>query len=138
MLNYCNLFYKRKNMIAIPVKTDKETSAVAPLFGKAKWFAIIGSDGAISFWHNELKSGREVVNHFQAIGVTRVVFQDMGGCYHSGEGRVLLADAVARLQKDELVEVTQQNMAEYVERSQRHSKGEHHEGHEHHDHGHHH
>ena len=137
-------------MTAIPVKTDKEASAVAPLFGKAKWFALIDDAGAISFWHNELKSGREVVNHFQAVGITRVVFQDMGGnpfmllnragisCYHSGEGRVLLTDAVARLQKDELVEVTQQNMADYVERSQRHSKGEHHEGHEHHDHGHHH
>ncbi|MBU1642683.1 NifB/NifX family molybdenum-iron cluster-binding protein [bacterium] len=137
-------------MTAIPVKTDKEESAVAPLFGKAKWFALIDDEGAISFWHNELKSGREVVNHFQAVGITRVVFQDMGGnpfmllsragigCYYSGEGRVLLKDAVARLQKDELIEVTQQNMAEYVERSQRHSKGDHHEGHEHHDHGHHH
>ncbi len=27
--------------IAIPVKMNKENTALAPLFGKAKWFAIV-------------------------------------------------------------------------------------------------
>lgn len=85
-------------MTAIPVKTDKTESAIAPLFGKAKWFAIIEENGDVIFWKNELKSGREVVNRFIEIGVTNVIFQDMGGnpflkleqagitCYHSVRG----------------------------------------------------
>jgi predicted Fe-Mo cluster-binding NifX family protein len=142
-----NIYQKENDMTAIAVKTDKETSAVAPLFGKAKWFALVDDANGISFWHNELKSGREVVNHFKKVGVERVVFQEMGGnpymllnragirCYYSGEGRVLLEDVLTRLQNRELEEVTQQNMAQYVEKSQRHSGGE---EHEHHDQEHHH
>ena len=138
-------------MTAIPVKTDKQESAIAPLFGKAKWFALTAEDGTVTFWKNEIKSGREVVEHFKKIGVTKVIFQDMGGnpfmlleragiaCYHSGEGRVLFDDALGHMKKDALVRVTTANMAEYVEKSQRHSQGEHHHGdHDHGEHHHHH
>jgi predicted Fe-Mo cluster-binding NifX family protein len=133
-------------MIAIPVKTNKPESAVAPLFGKAKWFALIDQKGQTTFWKNELKSGREVVDFFTKKGITTVIFQDMGGnpflkleqagitCYHSGEGRILLQDLHDRLLQGELNQVTTQNMASYVEQSQRHSSGEHH----HHDHDDHH
>lgn len=133
-------------MIAIPVKTDKTDSAVAPLFGKAKWFALIEETGDVIFWKNDLKSGREVVSRFTEIGVTKVIFQDMGGnpfmlldragiaCYHAGEGRTLFKDALAAMKADELVRVNTENMPEYVEKSQKHSSGEHH----HHEHEHHH
>ena len=124
-------------MIALPVKTNSPESAIAPLFGKAKWFALVDETGEITFWHNELQSGREVVNHFKTIGVDRVIFQDMGGnpylllsnagiaCYHSGHGRVLLKEALEFLNKEALILVTPANMAEYVERPHRHSKEEH-------------
>jgi predicted Fe-Mo cluster-binding NifX family protein len=131
-------------MTAIPVKTDKTESAVAPLFGKAKWFAIIEETGDIIFWKNELKSGREVVNRFIEIGVTDVIFQDMGGnpfmlleragiaCHHAGEGRVLFEEAAGEMKAGKLVRVGTDNMSLYVEKSHKHSSGEHH----HHDHDH--
>lgn len=132
-------------MIAIPVKTDKTDSAIAPLFGKAKWFALIDENETVSFWKNGLKSGREVVNHFIETGVSEVIFQDMGGnpfmlldragigCYHAGEGRVLFEEAAAAMQAGRLTRVTQANMFEYVEKSHKHSGGEHHHGeHDHH------
>lgn len=144
--------HKGFSMIAIPVKTDTHQSAVAPLFGKAKWFALIDKAGEVTFWHNTLQSGREVVNHFKDLGVTRVVFQDMGGnpylmlsaagieCYHAGHGRILLSETLEFMKKSALIRVTSDNMAEYVERPHRHRKEEHqhlqHCG-EHHHHGHH-
>ncbi len=128
-------------MIAIPVKTNTPETAIAPLFGKAKWFALVDQGGEITFWLNELKSGREVVNHFKTIGVDRVVFQDIGGnpylmlnqagieCYHSGHGRVLLAEALNYLRDKALIRVTPENMAEFVEQPHRHNKQEHKELH---------
>lgn len=136
-------------MIAIPVKTNSTETAIAPLFGKAKWFALVGDDDSITFWRNEIQSGREVVDHFRAIGVDKVIFHDMGAnpclllqrakitCYHSGTGRVLLKDAVKYLKEGVLIEVTPMNMAEYVERGQKHSNGEHHHHGDHHGHHHH-
>ena len=130
-------------MIAIPVKTDKQDSAVAPLFGKAKWFALIDEAGRVSFWKNDLQSGREVVKHFVESGVTKVIFQDMGGnpfmlldragiaCYHAGEGRVLFEKAVQAVREGGLTRVTAENMSDYVETSQKHSSGEHRHEHEH-------
>ena len=32
-------------MIAVPIKLNKQDSAVAPLFGKAKWFAFVSEEG---------------------------------------------------------------------------------------------
>jgi predicted Fe-Mo cluster-binding NifX family protein len=145
-------------MIAIPLKTGTSESAIAPLFGKAKWFALIDEAGAVTFWQNSLQSGREVVEHFKTLGVTRVVFQDMGGnpylmltsagieCYHAGHGRILLAEALDFMKKGSLIRVTPENMSEYVERPHRHRKEEHqhlhhcgerHGHHAHHGHGHH-
>lgn len=131
-------------MLAIPVKTAGEASAIAPLFGKAKWFAIVDDDDAITFWHNEHRSGRAVVEYFKSAGVTDIVFQDMGtnpflllensgiASYHSGTGRILLKDAIGYFRDKALIRVNRENMAEYVESSHRHSKGgQHHEGHRH-------
>ncbi len=140
-------------MIAIPVKTNTLESAIAPLFGKAKWFALINETGEITFWNNVFQSGREVVKYFKASKVDRVVFQDIGGnpylllhnagiaCYHSGHGRILLKEALKYLQEGSLIHVTPENMAEYVEKPHRHNKEEHaevrHCGHHHgHEHGH--
>lgn len=124
-------------MIAIPVKTNTIQSAISPLFGKAKWFALINKAGEITFWENIFQSGREVVNYLQASKVDRVVFQDIGAnpylllhnagivCYHSGHGRIVLNEALQYLENGSLIRVTSENMAEYVERPHRHNKEEH-------------
>lgn len=113
-------------MVAIPVKTDREYSAITPLFGKAKWFALIDG-GKVAFWKNENGSGREVVEHFKAAGVTDVIFQEMGGspfamlqeagirCHHGGEGRTLFMNAYEAWKRGELEPVAAQNMAAFIE-----------------------
>lgn len=138
-------------MIAIPVKTNSVESAVAPLFGKAKWFAIVNGNGEIRFWKNELQSGRSVIEYFNSTGIKKIVFQEMGGnpfmlliragmtCYHSGGERIVLKDALEHLSNNVLKHVTPENMYEYVEQSQKHSRGGHGNGHHHeHSHQHHH
>ena len=47
--------------IAIPVKMNKENSAIAPLFGKAKWFAIV-EDGKMTIEPNHCDGGQAVID----------------------------------------------------------------------------
>ena len=48
-------------MIAIPVKTNKENTAVSTLFGKAKYFALI-ENNKIEILKNEQMGGKAVAN----------------------------------------------------------------------------
>jgi len=136
-------------MIAIPVKTNKENPAVTTLFGKAKWFAIVDGD-TITIEKNETESGRAVVDSFIARGIDKVIFAHMGGnpfmllqkgnieCYHAGEERVLLQEALEKLKNGQLTKVDGTNMAQFVEQGNMHNGGGHGD-HEHtHDHHHHH
>ena len=47
--------------IAIPVKMNKENPAIAPLFGKAKWFAIV-ENNEVSIVTNENAGGKLLLN----------------------------------------------------------------------------
>jgi predicted Fe-Mo cluster-binding NifX family protein len=132
-------------MIAIPVKKNSLDTAISPLFGKSKWFALVSDQGDISFWKNEMQSGRKVVEEFRSKGVNKVLFQSMGGnpflllqknnitSYYSEDGRVLLQDALEKLVKKELIEVTMKNMDNYIEKGHKHAKNDHkhthHKGH---------
>lgn len=123
-------------MIAIPVKTNSAESAIAPLFGKAKWFALIDKNGDTAFWNNVFQNGHEIVQYFKTNKVDRVVFQGIGGesyqllqdaaitCYHSGYGHILLKEALKYLRDDALIRVTADNIAEFVEQPHLHSKEE--------------
>ena len=137
-------------MIAIPVKSNKEDSAVTTLFGKAKWFALVNDAGQINIIKNETESGRHVVEQLVQMGVNHLIFSHMGGnpfmllqrsgvkCYHSGVERITIADVVAKFKNNELVKVDGTNMAEYVEQGRMHNKGSNHDHNHDHDHGHHH
>ena len=46
---------------AIPVKANKENPAVAPLFGKAKWFAVV-KNGKATIEKNPAQGGRAVIS----------------------------------------------------------------------------
>ena len=63
--------------IAIPVKTNKENPAVAPLFGKAKWFAFVENE-EISIEKNESQGGVRVVDWLIDKGVTSLIIQHIG------------------------------------------------------------
>lgn len=123
-------------MIAIPVKTNKENPAVTTLFGKAKWFAYIDGD-KVTIEKNDIMSGRAVVEDMVSRGVTKLIFNHMGGnpfmllqkakieCFHSGDERVLLNDVIEKLNKNELVKVDGTNMADFVEQGNMHNGGGH-------------
>ena len=135
-------------MIAVPIKQNALDTAISPLFGKSKWFTFINEHGDVSFWKNDMQSGRKVVEEFVSRGVKKVIFQSMGGnpflllqknniaCYYSEGGRVLLKDTLENLAKEALIEITIENMDNYIEKGHKHAKDNHKHTHhqEHHQH----
>ena len=100
--------------IAIPVKMNKENAPVAPLFGKAKWFAIV-EDGQINIVANPAKDGQAVVEWLAQIKVDNIILQEMGKSpyakvqsygnitlYHSGFERILLEDVLKKFENNDL------------------------------------
>jgi len=99
--------------LAIPLKTNKEDSAISPLFGKAKYFAFVdGSKSDIE--KNELKSGSGIVEWFKSKGIEAVIVQSLGfspyemlkkigiEIFYAGDERVLLKDVLNKFKKAEL------------------------------------
>jgi predicted Fe-Mo cluster-binding NifX family protein len=100
--------------LAIPVKLNKENPPVAPLFGKAKWFAIV-DDGEISIIPNEQSGGRAVIELLYDMKVDALLIQEMGlspyekvkeygtmAIYHTGFERILLDDVLKKFENNEL------------------------------------
>ena len=126
--------------IAIPVKSNKENPPVAPLFGKAKWFAII-EDGKITIEENSVNGGREVIEWLDDINVDTIIMQEMGQgpysmiqklgnikLYHCGFERILLNDVLQKFTENDLLLQNEQSMSKIIA---------HHESkHTHHDHTH--
>lgn len=128
--------------IAIPIKMNKENSAIAPLFGKAKWFAII-EDGKIIIEQNPVEGGRAVIEWFNEIGVDGIIMQEMGEgpysviqklgtmkVYHSGFDRILIDDVLKKFEENTLPLLDDTGMAKIIEHHEvRHSHNEHHHQH---------
>ena len=62
--------------LAIPVKMNKENPAIAPLFGKAKWFAIV-KEGEISIIPNNQSGGQAVIELFYEMKIDAILIQEM-------------------------------------------------------------
>lgn len=135
-------------MIAIPIKMGKEESAVAPLFGKAKYFAI-ANKGVIRIVKNEKLGGNQVAIWLQSLGVKKVIVQHMGinpfhklqnlqiDVYFAGEERIMLKEALLKYADGDLVRVNEVNFSLFFDEDHHHSHEHSHEG-EHHGHGGHH
>jgi len=119
--------------IAIPVKTNKENPPLSPLFGKAKWFAIVDND-KIEIVKNEQKGGRAVIEWLSSLGINTIIFQEMGHSpyeiireigdielFHSGYDRILLSDALIKFEEDTLVIVDDTNIDAII----KHHEGKH-------------
>ncbi|HHH37109.1 MAG TPA: hypothetical protein ENK77_00645 [Epsilonproteobacteria bacterium] len=131
-------------MIAIPVKRNQQDTAIAPLYGKAKWFAMVDSNNEIRFWKNGSHSGRVVTDYLVSQGVDQVVVQHIGhspfemlqqasvSCFDAGEGRILLEEALNALKGESLQQVT----GETIDRLAAHGHSHGHDHHHHHDHAH--
>ena len=64
-------------MIAIPVKTNKENTAVSTLFGKAKYFAFI-ENNKIKILKNEQMGGKAVANWLKNKNVDVLITSHLG------------------------------------------------------------
>lgn len=113
--------------IAIPLKMNKENAPVAPLFGKAKWFAIIEND-QVNIVENPAKGGREVIAWLADSKVDTIILQEMGKSpyekvqsygsitlYHTGFERVLLNDVLAKFKANALPLLDEAAMAKVIE-----------------------
>ncbi|WP_296823555.1 NifB/NifX family molybdenum-iron cluster-binding protein [Sulfurovum sp.] len=125
--------------IAIPVKMKRENPPLAPLFGKAKWFAMVEGD-TVEIVENPAQGGRAVVEWFLSEGVNAVIFQKMGmvpyeiikasgsiDLFHAGYERVLLNDVLEKFNAGELLEIDDTNVNSIIAHHEgKHSHGEKH------------
>lgn len=127
-------------MIAMPIKTNHQNSALAPLFGKAKFFAFVDNDGKISIEENNVSGGVHVARAFQEKGVTTLVTAHLGEkpfhalmqagiqVYFAGDERITVEEAYSKFKEGALVPVDITNYMAVL--------GEENHGGHHHEHGH--
>jgi len=105
-------------MIAMPVKTNSQESAISPVFGKVKYFAIVDSDNKIKFVENLEKSGTKAVQLLLENGVTNLLTPHIGEnpfqmalekglkVYFVGKERMTILEAVAKFRNSEFPDAT--------------------------------
>jgi len=126
--------------LAIPIKMNKEDSAIAPLFGKAKWFAIV-ENGKISIIPNNQSGGQAVIELFHEMKIDALLIQEMGispyekvksygtmMLYHTGFERILLDEVLKKFKNGELKILDDTNIDEII----KHHEKRHPRNHEHH------
>ena len=100
--------------LAIPVKMNTENPAIAPLFGKAKWFALI-ENGEVTIIPNQQSGGQAVIELFHEMNIDALLIQEMGrspyakvkeygtmALYHTGFKRILLKDVLSKFENNNL------------------------------------
>jgi predicted Fe-Mo cluster-binding NifX family protein len=120
--------------LAIPVKMNRENPPVAPLFGKAKWFAIIDKD-KINIIANNQSGGRAVVDLLYEMNINALLIQEMGivpyervkeygnmAIYHTGFKRILLNDVLKKFENDELELLDDTNIENIIKRHNHRNK----------------
>ena len=127
--------------IAIPVKMNKLDSAVAPLFGKAKWFAIV-EEGKIAIVQNPAQGGRAVIEWLNSLHIDTIIMQEMGAgpyeviqqlgtmkLYHAGFERITLDRLLQDFQENKLALLDEVKMSEIIakhENAHTHTDDHHH------------
>jgi predicted Fe-Mo cluster-binding NifX family protein len=124
--------------LSVPVKMNRENPPVAPLFGKAKWFAIVDIEsGKIDIVENKYSGGQAVVEWLNSIGVEVLLVQEIGASpyqrlkeydialYHTGYDRILLNDAIKKFENNELVLLDDTNIEDVL----KHHNGRNRNGH---------
>jgi len=125
--------------LAIPVKTNRENPAVSPLFGKAKWFAIVDDEGT-TIVPNEQSGGGAVIAWLHALGVKCLLIQEMGQTpyekckaygdmqlFHTGFDRILLEDAIEAFKANRLTPLNDETIGKVLAHHEK--KHPHHDGH---------
>ena len=120
-------------MIAIPVKTNKENTAVSTLFGKAKYFAFI-ENNKIKILKNEQMGGKAVANWLKNKNVDVLITSHLGEkplstllnnglkVYFAGDERIELKDVMIKYADGELQILNNQNFHILLKEDNHHSK----------------
>jgi predicted Fe-Mo cluster-binding NifX family protein len=119
-------------MIAIPVKTNKENTAVSTLFGKAKYFALINNN-KINIVKNELLRGKAIIEWLKNQNVDTLITSHMGEkpfnllldlnikTYFAGDKRIELKDILLKYADGELPILNKQNFKILIKEDDSHS-----------------
>ena len=115
--------------IAVPVKMNRENPPLAPLFGKAKWFAMIedGETPKIEIVENPVHGGKAVVEWLSGKGIDTIIFQEMGESpyhmikeiggiklFHAGNSRILLSEVLEKMHHNCFIAVDDSNISEII------------------------
>ena len=116
--------------LAIPVKMNKENPPVAPLFGKAKWFAIV-ENGQSKILSNSQSGGQAVIEWLKEMGIEALLIQEIGvgpykkaknyglQLYHTGFERILLEDVISKFEAGELEILDDTNIGNIIKHGER-------------------
>lgn len=107
-------------MIVIPVKTNKENTAVSTMFGKAKYFALISND-RVEIIRNEHAGGKAVATWLKSKNVDTLITSHMGDnpfsvllemgikVYFAGDKRIEINDVLLKYADGDLPLLTLEN-----------------------------
>jgi len=121
-------------MIAMPVKSNKPDSAISPVFGKVKYFAIVDEVGNIQFVENREKSGMKAVQLLIENGVKTLLMSHIGErpfqlainsgieVFYVGKERITISEAVEKWKNGEFQNAKEVDISLFSH----HGKGEHH------------
>ncbi len=108
-------------MITFPVKTNKENSAISPLFGKAKYFAFYDGEN-LTVEKNPFDHGSELINWFLKKGVKDIVIKEMGinpykkikdtsiNIYYAGDDRITSNELIEKYNNKDLEILNEEKM----------------------------
>ncbi len=111
--------------VAVPVKTKRDNPAVAPLFGKAKYFAIVTNNN-ITIEKNPFQNGTDVVLWLNSLGVESLLIQEIGykpyqliqelgmRLYYVGEKRIELNEVIQKLNSGELQALNEEEIEKII------------------------
>lgn len=128
-------------MIAMPVKFNKEDAPLTPVFGKAKFVALIDkTTQKVDIKEIDFGSGRVLASWLVKNGVKTVIVQEMGTnpymilsrsgveVYLAPKDRTTINSALEMLNSGKLLHITPQNMAEHLDSGHHHGGGHEHHG----------
>jgi predicted Fe-Mo cluster-binding NifX family protein len=128
-------------MIAIPARIRNDEVMLTTIFGRSEQIALVDEKGHIEVRKNEFNGGVDLANWLVEQGLKRLVMRNMGAnpyltlrqggikVYVTPKNRAPISEIVEDLESGRLIEVTPNNMSEYLKAGQH--RHDHDQGHGH-------
>lgn len=124
-------------MIAIPARTRDGEVLLTTVFGRCEQVAFIDETGRIEVRENPFDGGNDLAKWLLENGVDTVVMRNMGAnpyltlrqagarVFATPKNRAPIREIVDDLQRGDLVEITPENMGDYLKPSRHRHEGNH-------------